>query len=114
MPAAGNEDYLTAMLSTVSAIRDEISIRLNYWQEKAALAGAHEPVSHAILAGGNATVRGFAEYLESSLKIPVAVGDVFTNFTSRDVWVPQLDYTESLAYATAIGLALRDTVHSYA
>jgi type IV pilus assembly protein PilM len=114
VPAPGNEDYLAAMLSTVSAIRDEISRRLEYWQEKEALSGAHEPVSHAILAGGNASVRGLPEYLEGTLKIPVVAGDVFTNLASRDSWIPTLDYTESFAYATAIGLALRDSATSYA
>ncbi|MDE2021802.1 MAG: pilus assembly protein PilM [Patescibacteria group bacterium] len=114
VPAPGNEDYLAAMLSTVSAIRDEISMRLNYWQERALLTKAHEPVSHAILAGGNASVRGFPEYLEGALRVPVAAGDVFTNLASRDTWIPSLDYTESLAYATAIGLALRDYTHPYA
>ncbi|OIO50730.1 hypothetical protein CO131_00035 [Candidatus Kaiserbacteria bacterium CG_4_9_14_3_um_filter_50_16] len=110
VPAHGNEDYLATMLSTVSAIRDEISLRLQYWQEKETLSGAHEPVSHAILVGGNASVRGLPEYLEGSLRIPVTAGDVFINLASRDTWIPQLDYTESLAYATAIGLALRDNV----
>lgn len=112
VPAPGNEDYLAAMLSTVSAIRDEIFRRLEYWQEKAALAG-HSPVSRAILAGGNASIRGLPEYLEGSLRIPVTAGDVFTNLASRDAWIPTLDYTESLAYVTAIGLALRDDVRSY-
>lgn len=110
VPAPGNEDYLAAMLSTVSAIRDEILRRFDYWQGKAAPNGAHEPVSYAILAGGNASVRGLPEYLEGALQIPVAVGDVFTNLAPRDLWVPQLDYTESLAYATAIGLALYDHI----
>jgi len=109
VPAPGNEDYLAAMLSTVSAIRDEISRRLDYWQEKAPLSG-HEPVSHAILAGGNASIRGLPEYLEGYLRIPVVAGNVFTNLASCDTWIPALDYTESLAYATAIGLALRDSV----
>lgn len=108
VPAPGNEDYLAAMLSTVSAIRDEISRRLEYWQDKASESSGHEKVTRAILSGGNASIRGLPEYLESSLKIPVVTGDVFTNFASRDFWIPQLDYTESLAYATAIGLALRD------
>ena len=53
------------------------------------------------------------EYLEGALQIPVTAGDVFTNLASRDTWIPALDYTESLAYATAIGLALRDHVPSY-
>lgn len=110
---AGNEEYLAAMLSTVSAIRDEISRRLDYWQGKVLPNGPHEPITHAILAGGNASVRGLPEYLEGALKIPVVLGDVFTNLASRDTWVPQLDYTESLAYATAIGLALYDQ-QSYA
>jgi type IV pilus assembly protein PilM len=113
VPALGNEDYLAAMLSTVSAIRDEISLRLRYWQDKASPVAAREPVSLAILAGGNASVRGLPEYLEGSLGIPVMAGDVFRNLASRDVWIPQLDYRESLAYATAIGLALRDNVQPY-
>lgn len=113
VPAPGNEDYLAAMLSTVSAIRDEISHRLEYWQEKVSLSGAHEPVSRAILAGGNASIRGLPEYLEGALRIPVSAGDVFTNLASRDTWIPTLDYTESLAYATAIGLALRDDTQFY-
>lgn len=114
VPIPGNEDYLSAMLSTISAIRDEISRRLEYWQEKIATAGAHAPVTHAILIGGNASVRGFPEYLEGALKLPVVAGDVFTNFASRDTWIPTLDFTESLAYATAIGLALRDDTQPYA
>lgn len=113
VPTPGNEDYLASMLSTVSAIRDEISLRLNYWQERAST-GAHAPVTHAVLAGGNASVRGLPEYLEGSLRIPVSAGDVFMNLASRDTWIPPLEYTESLAYATAIGLALRDTIQSYA
>lgn len=113
VPAPGNEEYLAAMLSTVAAIRDEISRRLEYCQDKVAAQG-HEPVSHAILIGGNASVRGLPEYLEGALQIPVAVGDVFTNLSSRDRWVPSLDYTESLAYATAIGLALYDHTGPYA
>ena len=112
--APGNEDYLATMFSTVSAIRDEISSRLEYWQKKAALDHAHEPVARAILVGGNASLRGLPEYLEGALQIPVTTGDVFTNLASRDTWVPALDYTESLAYATAIGLALYDDTEPYA
>ena len=113
VPASGNEEYLAAMLSTVSAIRDEISRHLVYWQERVARGGLHEAVSRAIVVGGNASVRGLTEYLEGSLKIPVTAGDVFANLASRDTWVPDLDYTESLAYATAIGLALREHVPSH-
>jgi type IV pilus assembly protein PilM len=106
--APGNEDYLAAMLSTVSAIKDEIARRLEYWQGKVAKEPGHTPVVKAVLAGGNASVRGLPEYLEGALRIPVSLGDVFTNFAPRDYWIPELDYAESLAYATSIGLALYD------
>ena len=114
VPAPGNDDYLATMLSTVSAIRDEIGVRLNYWQSKEARINNHEPVSAGILVGGNASVRGLPEYLEGALKIPITTGDVFSNLAPRDTWVPSLEYAESLAYTTAVGLALRDHVQSYA
>jgi len=108
--APGNEDYIAAMLSTVSAIKDEIEHRLEYWQSKAAISKTHEPVSRAILTGGNASVRGLPEYLEGVLHVPVSAGDVFTNLASRSHWLPEFDYAESLAYSTVIGLALRSYV----
>ncbi len=113
VPLPGNDEYLATMLSTVSAIRDEIARRLEYWRERVASVGTHGPVGQVILAGGNASLRGLPEYLEGSLKIPVITGDVFTNLAPRRTWVPELDYRESLAYATAIGLALRDTTDFY-
>lgn len=106
--SAGNDEYLSAMLSTVSVIREEIVRRLDYWQGRAGTVGAHEPVTRAILVGGNATIRGLPEYLGAALKIPVTLGDVFQNLAARNDWLPPIDYTESLAYGTAIGLALRE------
>lgn len=103
-----NEEFLQAMLSTVSVIRDEIVRRFEYWQNREATGPFHAPITSALLVGGNATVRGLPEYLGSALGIPVELGDVFTNLAPRDAWVPSIDYAESLAYGTAIGLALRD------
>jgi type IV pilus assembly protein PilM len=105
---AESEEYLTAMLSTVSVIRDEIARRLEYWQTRGGSMAAHAPVTRAVLVGGNATLRGLPEYLGASLKVPVELGDVFRNFAPRSVWLPPLDYTESLAFGTAIGLVLRE------
>lgn len=110
VPGAGNEEYIAAMLSTVAVIREEIAKRLEFWQTRATSEKAFDPVTRAILVGGNATVLGLPEYLEASLKVPVELGDVFANFAPRDAWLPPLEYTESLAYGTAIGLALRNHV----
>lgn len=105
------EEYMATMLITVSAIREEIIRRLEYWQGRAVVGSVHEPVTRVLLAGGNATVRGLPEFLETAIKLPVSLGDVFTNLASRDQWLPPINHLESLAYATAIGLALRDFHH---
>lgn len=108
--SGGKEEYLTAMLLTASAIRDEVTMRLEYWQNRTRTNNLFAPVTRAVLVGGNATVRGLPEYLSSTLRVPVVLGDVFTNFASLDTWLPSVEYAQSFAYTTAIGLALRDYV----
>ncbi len=105
-----NKEYLAAMMSTMSAIREEIVKRLDYWQTRATPGSGHERVTRAIIVGGNASLKGLPEYLAAGLKVPVDLGDVFTNLASRDAWLPPIDYMESLAYPTAVGLALRQYV----
>ncbi len=108
VPGPGNEEYIAAMLSTVSAIREEIIRRIDYWDSRKTAVAGHEPISRVILVGGNATLRGLPEYLETALKIPVELGNVFTNFAPSTHWLPPIDYLDSLAFGTAIGLALRE------
>lgn len=103
--ADGGDEYVAAMISTVSAVREEIARRLAYWQERSS-----QKVTRVLLVGGNATVKGLPEYLEASLKLPVELGDVFTNMAPKSDWLPPIDYMESLAYGTAVGLALREYV----
>jgi type IV pilus assembly protein PilM len=110
VPGPENTEYVSAMLSTVSAIREEVVRRIDYWDSRKSEVANYQPITRAILVGGNATVRGLPEYLETYLKIPVELGDVFTNFTPRTDWLPPVDYMESLAFGTAIGLALREYV----
>ncbi len=106
--STGNDEYLSAMLSTVSVIREEVKRRFDYWQTHSCVDGRCTPVSRVILVGGNATVRGLPEYFAGALKVPVTLGDVFRNLAPRDFWLPSVDHAQSFAYATAIGLALRD------
>jgi len=105
-----NAEYLAAMLSTVSVLREEILKRFEYWQSRSSAGDTHKPITRAILVGGNASVRGLPEYLETALSVPVEHGDVFINFARKDTWLPPIDFMESLAYATAIGLSLREYV----
>lgn len=109
----GEEEYLATMLRVVSLIREEIANLLMQWQGSVARAGSHEFVTRAYVVGGNAAMRGLPEYLESALQMPVTSGDIFINLASRNTWVPILDYSESLSYTTALGLALSEHPSTY-
>jgi hypothetical protein len=66
-----------------------------------------KPIERAIICGGNANLRGFPEYLEGFLNVPVSIANVWSNALSFDTYVPHMQFSDSLEYATAIGLSLR-------
>ncbi len=105
VPDKENEEYLAAMISTVSVIKDEILTRVEYWKNHAKEEGGD--IARALLVGGNAAIKGLPEYLQEALSVPVSLGDTFTNLIPRKVSKTPLSEMESLAYGTAIGLALR-------
>lgn len=102
-----SDEYISAMFSTISVIREEVMRRIEYWESRKSVTPDFASVTRAILVGGNANVRGLPEYLESALKIPVELGNVFANCAPRSAWLPPIDFNESLSYGTAVGLALR-------
>jgi type IV pilus assembly protein PilM len=104
----GKEAYDYEVGTAVAAIRDEIKHRLEYWQSRATIVENYAPVTRVLLVGGNAAVRGLAEFLAAALGMPVELGDVFANMASKEDWLPSLNRIDSLAYGTAIGLALRE------
>ncbi len=106
----GKNNYLPEAMSVMSVIREEIKRRFDYWQKRSRTEDSCSPVTRVIIVGGSASVRGLPEYLSESLNVPVVLGDVFTNFASRYEWTPNISHAESFAYATSIGLALRDYV----
>jgi type IV pilus assembly protein PilM len=106
----GNEEYVNAMLATVSVMKDEIGKRIEYWNSLAGTLEKRQQVQRAIIVGGNASIKGLPEYFEAAFGIPFELGDVFVNFASKDHWLPPMEFMESLAYASTIGLALRENI----
>jgi len=106
-----NKNLVEALVTTVSVVRDEVSKHISYWNSSPEGDITHKPISKIIVCGGNANLRGFPEYLEGAIGIPVSVANVWTNVFSLDHYVPSMQFTESLEYATAIGLALRGQTH---
>ena len=112
--SADNKELVETLLSTVSVVKDEVVKHLSYWNKPSVDDFPRKPVERAIICGGNANLRGFPEYLEGFVNVPVSIANVWSNAFSFDTYIPTMHFSDSLEYATAIGLALRGrSMHSW-
>jgi len=103
------EDNLsTLLMSTVAVIRDEINRHQSYWQGHTDEYGNRRPdIEKIYLCGGESNMVGFLEYLSSGVASPVELANALTNVNTLDNYIPEINFSDSLRYATALGLALR-------
>ena len=90
---------------------EEIKKCLDYYQTH--IFHEHLPpdgrgIKKILLCGGGANLKGLPEFLSLTLKIPVELGNPWANILSVPLGkIPELSYEKSLAFTTALGLALR-------
>lgn len=92
-----------SLLPTMAAIRDEIQLRIEYWNNKN---GDERKIDQVIICGGSANLRGLATYLSETLGIESSLGNVWQNAFDTKVKTPSIDRQHAYGYATAIGLGL--------
>ncbi len=108
MLASDQEQAKAAMIASVGTLREEISRELTYWSTHEDEYGKkHTPISKIYLCGGDSNLIGLVEYLASELHMQVELANVFVNVHTLDSYVPAISFDDSLRYAPAIGLALR-------
>lgn len=98
-----------ALISTVSVIKDELATRMQYWHLRTGNSGIRR-INSVILCGGSANLKGLPSYITETLGVPSVRGDVWENSLSLSNTVPPIDRKHSFGYATAIGLALKNSV----
>lgn len=103
----GGEGFAPALSPIISALRDEIRRSYSYWQTHTDSYGRkRKNIEKIYLCGGDANLPGFSEYLATGLDAPVSLANVFVNVNTLTAYVPEISFSDSLRYATAIGLAL--------
>ncbi len=103
-----NEDLSLALISSVSVLRDEATRHLSYWKNhRDEFEKTHKEIQKIYLCGGDSNLSGLAEYLSLGLSVPAELANTLINVNTLDGYVPEIDFNNSLRYATAIGLALR-------
>jgi len=107
-----HKELYSALVNTVSLLRDEINKHVIYWNtHKDTDGNANSRIEKILLCGGGANLAGLPEYLSGTMRIPTEVVNVWRNAFSFEEVIPELTHAESLSYATAIGLALQGTNH---
>lgn len=104
---AENEELSLSLMSTISILRDAVNKHCAYWQSHDDSGKKRAPIQKIYLCGGDSNLAGFVSYLAAGLPAPVELAQVMVNVNSLDQYVPEINFSDSLRYATAIGLALR-------
>jgi type IV pilus assembly protein PilM len=102
-----NSDLFFALISTASALKDEIERVYIYWhthfedQKK-----VRSKIIKILLVGKEAALRGFKEYISESVRVEAEIANVWTNAFSFNDYIPPIEASDALNYGAAIGLAL--------
>lgn len=108
--SAADKQVFEAIIPVVSIWRDEINRYRSYWETHKDDGEAKDKISGIIICGGQSSLPGLVDYLESNIGLSVTIGNPWTNVLEKNTTVPSIDFNNSLRYATATGLALRNLI----
>ena len=109
---AVNTEVFSVLLNGVSVLRDEIEKHFIYWHTHKDEEGKDRPpIKKVILCGGDSNLIGLSEYFSVSMKINVEIANVWVNIVETEKNIPEINFNQSLTFATTLGLALRDFEH---
>lgn len=102
------QEVFLALMSTISILKDEINKHYAYWNSHLDQDGKKRPkIEKVLLCGGDSNLIGFTDYLLSGLQTEIELANTMINVNTFNHYVPEIEFSDSLSYATAIGLALR-------
>jgi Tfp pilus assembly PilM family ATPase len=104
-----NKEIFPVLLNSVSVLRDELVKHFMYWHTHKDDDGRNNPpIKKIIFCGGDSNLIGLADYISVSMKSTVEMANVWTNISNTGNYIPEMSFKQSLAFATALGLALGD------
>ena len=104
-----NKEIFAVLLNSVSVLRDEIVKHFLYWHTHKNEEGkTNPPIKKIIFCGGDSNLIGLADYISISVKSAAEMANVWINISNTENYIPEISFKQSLAFATALGLALGD------
>jgi len=108
----GKKDVFDAMIPCLTDLTEQIKNHLAYYHshntEEKESKGSKK-LEKILICGSGANLKGLVNFLSSSLKIEVEIGNPWVNILKEEIKeVPKLPFKKSLGYTTALGLALKE------
>lgn len=104
-----NKEIFAVLLNSVSVLRDEIVKHFLYWQTHKSEEGENNPpIKKIIFCGGDSNLKGLVDYISISMKSATEIANVWVNISNTENYIPEMSLSQSLSFATALGLAQRD------
>lgn len=104
-----NKEIFAVLLNSASILRDEVVKHFLYWQTHKNENGDNNPsIKKIIFCGGDSNLIGLADYISVSMRSAAETANVWTNILNTGNYTPEMSFRQSLAFATALGLALGD------
>ncbi len=107
----GEEGIRTAMLPILDNIIDEVKNVIRFFEDHS---DSHHLIDTIVLCGGSSRVPGVIDYISTRINLGsgktnlrVIQGDPWSNIVNPNQQSTPMEKNKSLAYSTAIGLALR-------
>lgn len=101
-----DNEALFALRSIAAVFKEEIQKVCVYWQSHRDKDDASEAIQKILLAGKDALILGFREYLSQNVNIETEIGNMWSNLGNFDKYLPPLSMEEALDFGVTIGLAL--------
>lgn len=99
--AVGNE-----VPKNPNLLAQEVKKLFIYWHTLKDIAGKPERKINQIIICGADFPEDIVQYLSATEQCSIALGSVWTNIFDLSLYVPEIPFNKSLAYSTAVGLAL--------
>lgn len=97
------------LIESIQSLKDQVNKLFIYWHNHPDKKDATPPpIEKIILTGGDANLEGLSDHFALAMRVPAEVGNIWSNVLHTEEDVPSIPFTESLSYATAVGLAMRD------
>lgn len=105
------QELLNVLLPDLTALKGQIQDYINFFETHPTshtLSESAKKISKVVLTGGGAALWGLSDWLSQELRLGVVLGSLGKRLKSNPMHAAKITLEESLPYATAVGLALRN------